>query len=682
MRACACAVAGLLCVAATTARGQVADTVPQDSARQLAPVRVEAGRVAGRSVLAPYALTVRTAASLPKGTPALALDEALRGIPGVQIDNRYNFALGERIVVRGSGARAQFGVRGVRVLVDGIPATLPDGQTTLNQVDLSRISRVEVLRGPVASLYGNAAGGAILLETAPPPAGRVQGTLTLLAGGDGLHRVGGSVGGTQRPLAYDASISRVGYTGFRTHSRATNHYGTARISWLGRRDHVRLLVNAVEYDALNPGSLSDSLLRVDRHQAFGGNVAQRTGERGAQQQAGVTWQRALASSHHLDVTSWGILRTVDNPIPGRVVVIDRTAGGARAIVRGEYQRAAWTAGLEHERQRDDRRNYVNQGGSHGDLILDQREHVSGTGAFAQGSVAPHPRIRLLAGARLDRTRFQAQDRFTTDDPDDSGTRSLGAVSPSAGISLVLDRGFVAYANVGTAFETPTTTELVNRPSGAGGFNPVLEPQRTVSYEGGLRRQGARASLHLAAFRALTRDALIPFEVPDAPGRQFFRNAGRTGTSGVEAAATMVFGREVELDAAYTFTNARFREYTVGTTSHAGNRIPGVAPHRADLSATLTRGPGFASADLRVQSRVAVDDANSAHSPGYLIAGLRLGSRPVRIGRALATLTAGVQNLLGADYNTSVVVNAFGRRYYEPGPGRTLHFGVMMATTAR
>lgn len=658
------------------------DTLAADSARQLAPVRVQAGRIAGRSALAPYALTVRTAESLPMGTPALALDEALRGIPGVQIDNRYNFALGERIVVRGSGARAQFGVRGVRVLIDGIPATLPDGQTTLNQVDLARVARVEVLRGPMAALYGNAAGGAILLETAWPPTLRAQGSATVLAGADGLHRLGVGAGGTQQQVAYDAAISRVAYSGFRTHSRATNHYGTARISWLGRRDHVRVLVNAVEYDALNPGSLSDSLLRVDRHQAFRGNVAQRTGERGAQQQAGVTWQRALASRHHLDVATWGILRTIDNPIPGRVVVLDRVAGGARAIVRGEYERAAWTAGVEHERQRDDRQNLVNEAGSHGDLLLDQLEHVTGSGAFAQGSVAPHPRVRLVAGARLDRTRFQARDRFTTDDPDDSGARSLGAVSPSAGISLVLDHGFVAYGNAGTAFETPTTTELVNRPSGAGGFNPVLEPQRTVSYEAGLRRQGAGASLHLAAFRALTRDALIPFEVPDAPGRQFFRNAGRTSTSGVEAAATVAIGRAVQLDAAYTLTNARFREYTVGTTSHAGNRLPGVAPHRADLSATFRRASGFAAADLRVQSRMAVDDANTAHSPGHVVADLRLGSRPVRIGGAHATLTAGVQNVLAAVYNTSVVVNAFGRRYYEPGPGRTLHLGATMVTRLR
>ena len=671
----------LAAVATAAAGAQVPDTLQADSVGRLAPVRVQAARIAGRSTVAPYPLTVRTAESLPRGTPALALDEALRGIPGVQIDNRYNFALGERIAMRGSGARAQFGVRGIRVLVDGIPATLPDGQTALNQVDLSRIARVEVIRGPVAALYGNAAGGAILLETASPPAVPAHGSATVLAGADGLHRLAGAGAGTRQPLAYGASISRVGYGGFRAHSRATNHYASGRVSWLGRRDFVRLLVHAVEYDALNPGSLSDSLLRVDRRQAFRGNVAQRTGERGTQQQAGVNWQRAFSSRHHLDVTSWATLRAIDNPIPGRVVVVDRTAGGMRAIVRGDYGRAGWTAGLEHERQRDDRQNHVNDGGEQGALLLDQLERVTGTGAFAQASVAPHPRLVLLAGARVDRTRFEARDRFTVGDPDDSGARSLGAVSPSAGVSLVLAEGFIAYGNAGAAFETPTTTELVNRPDGAGGFNPGLEPQRTVSYEAGLRRQGARVSLELAAFRALTRDALIPFEVPDAPGRQFFRNAGRTSTSGVEAAATVASGRSARLDAAYTFTNARFREYTVGTASHAGNRIPGIAPHRADISATLTRRAGHAVAALRLQSRLAVDDANTAHSPGHAVADVRLGSGPLRIGRVSATVAGGMQNVFGTAYNTSVVVNAFGRRFYEPGPGRNVHLGASLATAA-
>lgn len=653
-----------------------ADTVRRDSAAVLPPVTVEVSRIAGSRAAAPYAVSVRTAATLPSGTPATALDEALRTIPGVQVDNRFNYALGERISIRGAGARAQFGVRGVRVLIDGIPATLPDGQTTLNLVDLSTVDAVEVLRGPVSSLFGNAAGGAILLETAPPSGAPLATRATITTGSDGLLRTLGEAGGTRGPFGYLARVSRVAYEGFRTHSDAENTYASARITWLGTRDALSASFNAVRYDARNPGSLSDSLLRVDRNRAFQNNVAQGTGERGSQRQAGAQWRRSLTAHDALEVAGWVIGRDIDNPIPGRVVVLDRVAGGARALLRGDREALSWTAGIEHERQHDDRRNYVNAAGSHGALVLDQDEQVLGLGAFAQASAALHPRVTALAGLRHDRTLFQADDRFLANgDPDDSGQRTLSALSPSAGLSLSLDGGVTVYSNVGTAFETPTTTEFANRPDGAGGFNPALQPQRTISYELGARRVRPGATAQLAVFRAIVRDALIPFEVPDVPGRQFFRNAGQTGTNGVEAAAMASVGSGLQLAASYTFTDARFRSYAVGSATYDGNRVPGVAPHRADLRASwIVAGHGVGT-DVRYQSRMAVNDANAGWSPGFTVADLRLAPRPFDARIARVHLSAGVQNLFGAKYNSSVVVNAFGRRYFEPGPGRTVYVGV-------
>ena len=249
------------------------------------------------------------------------------------------------------------------------------------------------------------------------------------------------------------------------------------------------------------------------------------------------------------------------------------------------------------------------------------------------------------------------------------------MSPSAGLSLSLDGGVTLYSNVGTAFETPTTTELANRPDGAGGFNPSLQPQRTVSYELGARRTRGQASAQFAVYRALVRDALIPFEVPDVPGRQFFRNAGLTATSGVEVAATAVVGRAVQLAASYTFTNPRFRSYTVGSAVLDGNLVPGVAQHRAELSGSWSVARHTLAADLRHQSRTVVDDANTAWSPGYTLADVRVAPRPFDGRVARVRLSFGVQNLFGAEYNSSVVVNAFGRRYFEPGPGRAFHVGL-------
>lgn len=674
--------AGLVSLASAipaSAQQVPADTL-RDSATVLAPVRVAASRIAGEQAAAPYARSVRTAEELRRGTPALALDEALRGIPGVQVDNRFNYALGERISIRSAGARAQFGVRGVRVLVDGIPATLPDGQTTLNQLDLTTLSRVEVLRGPAASLFGNAAGGVILLETTPPPVAGSTVAATVMGGSHGLLRTRAVVGGARGAAGYSASVSRVAYDGYRTHSDASNLYGSATARWLGARDVVRATLNVVDYDARNPGSLSDSLLRVNRYEAYRNNVAQRTGESGAQQQGGLQWLRS-SGAQQLEVTGWGIHRRISNPIPATVVAIDRLAGGLRVMHRGSAGVLAWTAGVEHERQHDDRQNHVNDAGEPGELTLDQDERVIGVGAFVQADVAVVDRVHLVAGLRHDRTRFAVTDRFVADgDPDDSGARTLSAASPSLGATLALPAGLRAYANVGTAFETPTTTELANRPDGAGGFNPALQPQRTVSWEAGVRRAGARFGAQLAAFRALVRDALIPFEVPEVPGRQYFRNAGRTAATGVEAAVSATALPRLRLDAAWTWTEARFREYAVGEAAFDGKRIPGVAPHRADVTATVTTPVGRVASDVRYQSRLPVNDANTAWSPAHTVADVRLESVALAAGRARVTLSGGVQNVFAARYNTSVVVNAFGRRYYEPGPERTFHLGATV--TAR
>jgi len=171
-----------------------------------------------------------------------------------------------------------------------------------------------------------------------------------------------------------------------------------------------------------------------------------------------------------------------------------------------------------------------------------------------------------------------------------------------------------------------------------------------------------------------RDALIPFEVPDVPGRQFFRNAGRTATAGVEAGVSLEPLRQLRIDAAYTFTDARFRDYVVGEASFEGKRVPGIAPHRSEVTTTWRTPRGWAAIDLRHQARLPVDDANGAWSRAYALADLRAGVDGIEAGQTRFSLFAGVQNLLATEYNASVVVNAFGRRYYEPGPARTFHLG--------
>jgi iron complex outermembrane receptor protein len=669
----------LLAPTLATAQTPAPDTLPEVRLDTLA-VRVL--RTPLPLLRAPYAVSVAGEDEVRRARPGLALDEALGGIPGVQVSNRFNYALGERISVRGFGARAQFGVRGVRVLVDGIPATLPDGQTTLNHVDPGVLGRAEVVRGPASALYGNAAGGVVQLTTAPPPPGRLGAEYRVVAGGVGVLRAQGAVGGTAGGWTYRAGGTRLSYGGYREHSRADNTLLHAQAGRRGARSELRLTLSAVGYDALNPGSLSDSLLRVDRTRAFARNRVQRTGEEGRQGQAGLFWRGETAAGT-LELSAHGVAREIDNPIPNTVIDLARRGGGVRAAWSAARPLGAgalrWTAGAEAEAQRDRRKNFANLQGERGALELDQRERVTGTAAFAQVAVPLAARLDALGAVRRDRFRFAVDDRLpaTARNPDDSGSRTLDAWSPTLGLVFAAAQGVSLYANFATAFETPTTTELANRPDRAGGFNPELDPQRTVSYEAGAKgRLGARGAWELAAYTAAVRDALVPFEVEGAPGRQFFRNAGSARHRGVEAGASVSPLAGVTARLAYAFTDARFRDYVAAGDTLDGNRVPGVAPHSLDLRLGWESATGaFVGTEVRHASAIPVDDANRFRSPAYTVADLRAGWQGARLGRVRATPFLGVSNLFGAEYNTSVVVNAFGRRFFEPGPGRTLYAGV-------
>lgn len=653
----------------------------RDTARTL-PLDTLTVRVLGPAVVplvAPFAVSAVGVAEIRAARPALSLGDALRAVPGVQVDDRYNFALGERISVRGFGARSQFGVRGVRVLVDGIPATLPDGQTALSHVDPAALGRAEVIRGPASALYGNASGGVIRFTSPPAPDAPLASEHRALAGAHGLRRVESGVGGRRGRTEYRAFGSWLGFDGFRAHQEATRALGGGSVAWEGARDRLRLTLGAVRWDAENPGSLSDSLLRADPSAAFARNVQQRTGERGTQAQLGASWERALGRAT-LDVSGHVLGRSLVNPIPNVVIDLDRRVGGARAALSGDGGGLRWTLGAEAETQHDDRRNHANEAGERGAITLDQREGVRRGAAFAQATLSPAAGVDVMAALRWDRFRFAAADRLVSaENPDDSGARWMGSLNPALGVSVAVAPSVRVYANLATAFETPTTTELANRPDGAGGFNPALDPQRTVSLEAGAKaRLAGWAWLEVAAYHARVHDALIPFEVPDAAGRVFYRNAGEARHRGIEAAAVVTPRPEWTARAAYTLTGARFMRYVVDGADLSGNRVPGVAPHRLEASVLRVPARGLLlGLDLRAVSAtpVADDDAEGrADAAAYTLVDARIGWEGLGRTGARVSPFLGVSNLLDRAHVGAVTVNAFGARYYEPGPRRSAYAG--------
>ncbi len=676
--------AALVLVFSASLQAQRDTTIRRDTA-VLAPTVVTVTRTPLEMSRAPLAIGIARRDAIQRGKPGIALDEALNSIAGVQVDNRFNWAQGERISIRGFGARAQFGVRGVRVLLDGIPMTLADGQTSLNNIDVAEVARAEVIRGPASALFGNAAGGVIQLESdaahdvTTRPLG---GELRTLVGADGLQRLQTTLAGASGATDWSVAASRLRFEGYRQWNDTRNDHVTARVTRTGERRDVGVVANVVDYDAKSPGGISATLLAANRDTVFANNLRFRTGERGKQAQVGATWRERIGATM-LNVSAHALGRTLDNPIPQRVVVIDRRAGGARVSLDRALGRARVSAGGELQLQRDDRQNYVNLDGARGADTLDQLERVTNTAAFVQASMDVAPRLLLLLGARLDRIRFSADDRLVrAGNPDDSGERTMSAASPSAGVTWSATPALDVYANASTSFETPTTTELANRESGAGGFNPALEPQKARSAEVGMngrvRGKGVAGTWQVAVYDAQVRDALIAFEVASVPGRQYFRNAGSTKHRGVETAASVALPRDLSLRAAFTHIDARYDRYAVtsGTTTtvYDGRRVPGVAANRFDGTLSFQPRLFFADVDARASSSIPVNDANTSRSPSYVVWGARVGVRDVRAGVEL-TPHVGVMNAFDAEYNSSVVVNAFGGRYYEPGPPRSIYGGL-------
>jgi len=689
-------------VAAQQSARDTARTAPTPAT--LGTVKVTATREGPRAPIElPYAVTLTRPDSLA-ALRRLGADELLFAVPGVALANRQNPAQDPRISIRGFGARSAFGVRGVRVLQDGVPLTLPDGQTPVDVVDVEGAERVEVVRGSASSLYGNAAGGVIDIRSAPPALVGVA-PYARIVGGDRVPTItAAGAGGTLGPVGYTSSVTRVVGRGYRDYSdqRATR----AALRLVHPRGDgsvlpgLTLAARLSDVDlAESPGALTRAQLDTAPRMADPLSVRKRAGKIVRQGDLALTVAQPLGARIALDATVYGSVRTLENPLTFAVVNVGRSSGGASARLSGEgtvgSHAVRLATGGDLQWQNDDRQEYEAcidataasatcpiPGVQRGRRRKDQRELVSSAGPFVRGELAILPSLLASAGVRADAVRFRVRDRLIdATNPDDSGERTLHAVSPAFGLVWRTTPLASLYATVSSSFETPTTTELGNKPDGSAGINPELQPQRALSLELGAKGflAGNAVRWELAAFRTGARDELVPFDIPGGAGRRYFRNAGRTRRVGAEAGAEADVGR-LSLQAAYSYSRFRYVDYIVGTTSYAGRRIPGVPEHALAATAAVHAGSLTLSGTADVATAVDVDDANSAQARGRTVLGVAL-SNTVRVGGVRLSPLVALQNLADVRSVGSVSVNATGGKFYEPAPGRTLLVRMALARDA-
>lgn len=672
----------LLFTAFSTTQAQTPDTSATDRPVYALPeVTIEATRAAETSRTAPVAVTIAQRSETEVAlAPGLSLDDVLRPLSGIWVNDRHHFALGERISVRGMGYRSSFGVRGVQVIYDGIPLTLPDGQSFLDVVDPSVIRHTELVRTPASVFWGNGSGGVLLLSSQPEEARtftRVRGQLGRYGQQQGLIESQFHAGRGGTVHAYASSVWQ---DGFRAHSDGRRtRWGANWRTPLGERTRMTLTIAGDQQDTENPSSLTREQFREDPTQARPAFVDVNAGKQSWQQQVGLTIDHEMREGT-LSGTVYGLYRDLDNPLNYAFIHYDRWSGGTRLSFRRTVGHLEGGIGVDAALQRDARANYEStvDGAPSGPLTLDQVETVTSGSSFGYLRWNTTNRLALTGGLRIDGIRFEADDRLI-DTPiesaagDQSGDRSFTAWSPSAGLSYDIGSALV-FAYYSTAFETPTTTELVNRPSGEGGFNDALDPQRTRGLEVGARGTwtSARLSYDIALFRQSIDDQIQ--QVGQTPqGRDVFGNIARSRHSGVELSATWQPVSVIEV--AMRYTGNHFVLDETQDPDHEGNRVPGIPAHRGYAHLQAEQNGWWGRVSSEAVPNYYVDDANTEEAPGYVRVNVRVGHRGLSIGDAVVQPFASIDNLLDEQYAGSVVINAFGGRYYEPAPGTAYTIGL-------
>jgi len=663
----------------------VADTSDRGTeAARLDEIIVRATRMDKRINEIPAAISVITKDEIQLGRQQLGLDESLAGIPGLFMQDRYNFAQDLRIAIRGFGARSNFGVRGVKILVDGIPESLPDGQGQSDGIDLGSIQQIEVLRGPASSLYGNASGGVINITTERGPADPFVET-RLNVGEFGFNQIQLKAGGNAGRLNYLLNFSDMEYDGYRTHSETENTLLNARFVYaIDDESEFSLVLNATDQPVANdPGGITLTQMQTDPTSARQRNIDFNSGEALDQQRIGLSYKKSFGERHEIRLRNHYVWRDFANMLPfvgGGAVQFDRffVGGGATYAYSSELWGRPYNliVGTDIDRQDDDRKRFDNNTGVLGSLVLDQTEVVTSIGVFVQNEISLSEEFALTLGVRYDEVEFDVEDHYLADG-NDSGSRTLSETSPMIGIVYSPSEATNLYATISTAFETPTTTEFAN-PSGAGGFNPSVDPQLATNYEVGIRGiLGERNRYELSLFTIDVEDELIPFELATQPGRDFFFNAGKSTRNGAEFSFVSQPVEGLRISLAYTLSDFKFDRFLDDNgNDFSGNSLPGIPDNLFRGEVAYSHSSGFYGAiDLLNVGKFFVNNANSAVNESYRVVNLRVGHVDLRFGDWLLSPFVGLNNLTDEQYAANARINAFGGRYFEPAPERHFYGGV-------
>ncbi|EIY5013960.1 TonB-dependent receptor [Klebsiella quasipneumoniae] len=653
----------------------------------------------------PAAVSVVNGDEMRQAAPRVNLSESLGAVPGLQVQNRQNYAQDLQLSIRGFGSRSTYGVRGLRIYVDGIPATMPDGQGQTSNIDIGSVDTIEVLRGPFSALYGNSSGGVINVTsqtgTQPPTVEASSyygsfgtwhyGMKATGAVGDGSHA--GNVD-------YTVSTNRFTTHGYRDHSGARKNLANARLGVrINDVSKLTLLLNSVDIKANDAGGLTADEWRDNPRQSPRGDQYN-TRKNTRQTQAGLRYERQLSAQDDLSVMMYAGERetTQFQSIPRAPQLKPSHAGGVidltrhyqgidtRLTHRGELLvPVTLTAGLDYENMSERRKGYENfvmvngapQYGEQGALRRNERNLMWNVDPYLQTQWQLTDKLSLDAGVRYSSVWFDSNDYYITPgNGDDSGDASYHKWLPAGSLKYALTDAWNVYLSAGRGFETPTINELSYRSDNQSGLNFGLKPSTNDTVEIGSKTRIGNGLLTAALFQTDTDNEIVVDS--SSGGRTSYKNAGKTRRQGMELGLDQQFGESWRLKAAWTWLDATYRTNVCGDASCNGNRIPGIARNMGYASFGYQPEQGwYAGSDIRYMSDIMANDENTAKAPSWTVVGLTTGYK-WSYGRMDMDLFGRVDNLFDREYVGSVIVNESNGRYYEPAPGRNYGIGLNLA----
>lgn len=653
----------------------------------------------------PAAVSVVNRDEMRQAAPRVNLSESLGAVPGLQVQNRQNYAQDLQLSIRGFGSRSTYGVRGLRIYVDGIPATMPDGQGQTSNIDIGSVDTIEVLRGPFSALYGNSSGGVINVTsqtgTQPPTVEASSyygsfgtwhyGMKATGAVGDGSHA---------GDVDYTVSTNRFTTHGYRDHSGARKNLANARLGVrINDVSKLTLLLNSVDIKANDAGGLTADEWRDNPRQSPRGDQYN-TRKNTRQTQAGLRYERQLSAQDDLSVMMYAGERetTQFQSIPRAPQLKPSHAGGVidltrhyqgidtRLTHRGELLvPVTLTAGLDYENMSERRKGYENfvmvngapQYGEQGALRRNERNLMWNVDPYLQTQWQLTDKLSLDAGVRYSSVWFDSNDYYITPgNGDDSGDASYHKWLPAGSLKYALTDAWNVYLSAGRGFETPTINELSYRSDNQSGLNFGLKPSTNDTVEIGSKTRIGNGLFTAALFQTNTDNEIVVDS--SSGGRTSYKNAGKTRRQGMELGLDQQFGESWRLKAAWTWLDATYRTNVCDDASCNGNRIPGIARNMGYASFGYQPEQGwYAGSDIRYMSDIMANDENTAKAPSWTVVGLTTGYK-WSYGRMDMDLFGRIDNLFDREYVGSVIVNESNGRYYEPAPGRNYGIGLNLA----